>query len=332
MSRGCETLVLTKFQAVTFDYFSAVMGITGLGLVWRAAAVSWSVPSWPGECFLALGLLVFVLLVACQLLRVSFWRDAILTEWRSRASKNFFCAATISGFLLAMGLLPYSLLLAKALWIIAVCAQIFFLICIFRRWVIDKLEAHEISPVWLIPMVGNASPAFAGAELGFPGLSKMLLFSAILCWALFMPLILWRILFVRPVTSVNAMPGLAIMVSAPAVIAVALNRVDGGMCEGVAFMAWTALFFAVVLISLWRRMVPATFSRGWWGFTFPSTALASALIRVDSAETTLLNHILALAAVAFASCVVLLIAILTLRQCVSANRKRYCAAIVSSRL
>ncbi|EIY6649013.1 C4-dicarboxylate transporter [Salmonella enterica] len=303
-----------KFHSASFDLYSAVMGITGLGLVWRAAAMAWSVPAWPGETFLALGMSVFLVLTVIQLLRLVFCRPVILAEWHSRASKNFFCAATISGFLLAMGLLPYSFMLARVLWVIAVCAQILFLLCTFRRWVIDELEAHEISPVWLIPMVGNASPAFAGISLGFPGLSKMLLFSAILCWALFMPLILWRIVFVRPTTTQKAMPGLAIMVSAPAVIAVALYCVYGGTNDAVEFMAWTALFFAIVLVSLWRRMVPDTFSRAWWGFTFPSTALASALIRVDGAVATPLNHMLALVAVTFASCVVCSIICLTLRQ------------------
>lgn len=307
-----------KFHSVSFDLYSAVMGITGLGLVWRAAAMSWSVPTWPGETFLALGMSVFLVLTVIQLLRLVFCRQAILAEWHSRASKNFFCAATISGFLLAMGLLPYSFMLARVLWVIAVCAQILFLLCTFRRWVIDELEAYEISPVWLIPMVGNASPAFAGISLGFPGLSKMLLFSAILCWALFMPLILWRIVFVRPTTTQKAMPGLAIMVSAPAVMAVALYCVYGGTNDAVEFMAWAALFFAIVLVSLWRRMVPNTFSRAWWGFTFPSTALASALIRVDGAVATPLNHTLALVAVVLASCVVCSIICLTLRQTIIA--------------
>lgn len=213
-----------------------------------------------------------------------------------------------------MGLLPYSIVLAKMLWITGVIAQIYFLTCTFRRWIIDKFETHEISPVWLIPMVGNASPAFAGVDLGFPGLSKMLLFSAILCWALFMPLILWRIIFVCPVTPLKAMPGLAIMVSAPAVIAVALYCVYLGVNDAVEFMAWTALFFAVVLISLWRRMVPDTFSKAWWGFTFPATALASSLIRVDRATMSPLNHALAVTALIFATCVVCSIIFLTLRQ------------------
>lgn len=303
-----------KLKCISFDLYSAVMGITGLGLVWRAATSTYALPAWPGETFLASGLAVFVVLTVAQLLRLIFCYQHILAEWQSRASKNFFCAATISGFLLSLGLLPYSIALAKALWIIGVTAQIFFLTCTFRRWVIDQLETHEISPVWLIPMVGNASPAFAGVDLGFPGLSKMLLFSAILCWALFMPLILWRIVFVRPVTPLKAMPGLAIMVSAPAVISVALYCVYNGVNDAVEFMAWTALFFAIVLISLWRRMVPDMFSKSWWGFTFPSTALASSLIRVDKATMTPLNHMLALTALIFATCVVCSIIFLTLRQ------------------
>lgn len=309
-----RSLVSEKLKLISFDLYSAVMGITGLGLVWRAAASTYALPAWPGETLLASGLAVFFVLTVAQLLRLIFSYQDILAEWRSCASKNFFCAATISGFLLSMGLLPYSIALAKALWIIGVTAQIFFLTCTFRRWVIDQLETHEISPVWLIPMVGNASPAFAGVDLGFPGLSKMLLFSAILCWALFMPLILWRIVFVRPVTPLKAMPGLAIMVSAPAVISVALYCVYDGVNDAVEFMAWTALFFSIVLISLWRRMVPDMFSKSWWGFTFPSTALASSLIRVDKATMTLLNHTLALTALIFATCVVCLIIFLTLRQ------------------
>ncbi len=91
-----------KFQTVSFDLYSSVMGITGLGLVWRAAAKTYDVSALPGEVFLATGLAVFLVLTGIQLLRLVFCRQIILAEWHSRASKNFFCAATISGFLLAV--------------------------------------------------------------------------------------------------------------------------------------------------------------------------------------------------------------------------------------
>lgn len=87
-----------KFQTVSFDLYSSVMGITGLGLVWRAAAKTYGVTALPGEAFLATGLAVFLILTGIQLLRLIFCRQTILAEWHSRASKNFFCAATISGF------------------------------------------------------------------------------------------------------------------------------------------------------------------------------------------------------------------------------------------
>ncbi|MCS6640735.1 hypothetical protein M4791_12845 [Klebsiella pneumoniae subsp. pneumoniae] len=129
-----------KFQTVSFDLYSSVMGITGLGLVWRAAAKTYDVSALPGEVFLATGLAVFLVLTGIQLLRLVFCRQIILAEWHSRASKNFFCAATISGFLLAMGLLPYSILLAKVLWIAAVAAQIFFLTCTIEEFPYVKIE------------------------------------------------------------------------------------------------------------------------------------------------------------------------------------------------
>lgn len=287
------------------------MGITGLGLVWRSAAMAYPLPVWPAEVILLSGLVLFLILILTQLLRVFFCHSCVVQEWRSRAGRNFFCAATISGFLLAMALLPYSFMAAKLLWIASLCAQLIFLVSTFRRWLIDELEAHEISPVWLIPMVGNASPAFTGGVLGFYALSKMMLFSAILCWTIFMPLIIWRIVFITPQTTKKAMPGLAIMISAPAVIAVALDCLYGTMTELAQFMAWTALFFGIVLVSLWRRMLPGAFGRGWWGFTFPSTALASALIRVDVAIKDPLNHMIAISALWLATGVVCAVAYLT---------------------
>ncbi|EQB4408091.1 hypothetical protein ACYKFN_001050, partial [Klebsiella pneumoniae] len=67
-----------KFQTVSFDLYSSVMGITGLGLVWRAAAKTYDVSALPGEVFLATGLAVFLVLTGIQLLRLVFCRQIIL--------------------------------------------------------------------------------------------------------------------------------------------------------------------------------------------------------------------------------------------------------------
>ncbi len=98
------------------------MGITGFGLVWRAAAKPYDVSALHGEVFLATGLAVFLVLTGIQLLRLVFAVRLSLQNGIHVPVRTF-CAATISGFL-AMGLLPYSILLAKVLWIAAVAAQI----------------------------------------------------------------------------------------------------------------------------------------------------------------------------------------------------------------
>ncbi|MFU7614777.1 hypothetical protein [Klebsiella pneumoniae] len=60
-----------KFQTVSFDLYSSVMGITGLGLVWRAAAKTYDVSALPGEVFLATGLAVFLVLHFFSILQMS---------------------------------------------------------------------------------------------------------------------------------------------------------------------------------------------------------------------------------------------------------------------
>jgi tellurite resistance protein len=280
------------------------MGITGLGLAWRSAASELGLPKQVGELMLCLGLCIFVILVLCQVFRLTYSIKYVVDEWQNASRRNFFCAATISGALLSQALLPYSDTAAAYLWILAVSAQIVFLGFMLRHWFLEEVSHSELSPAWLIPMVGNASPSFAGVTLGYEALCKILLTSALLCWAMFLPLILYRIIFVSPKISANAMPGLAILVSAPAVIAIAVFNLAPGANVIVEFLAWTALFFAVVVFSLGKRLVTSAFSRQWWAFTFPSSALASSLIRVYHLEVNNLNLALAFASLGISTVIV----------------------------
>lgn len=281
------------------------MGITGLGLAWRSAALEFGLPQRVGELVLSIGLGIFVVLILVQVVRLTCALKYVIDEWKNASRRNFFCAATISGALLSQALLPYSNIAATCLWILAVCAQIVFLGFMLRHWFLEEVSHNELSPAWLIPMVGNASPSFAGVTLGYAAFCKILLTSALLCWAMFLPLILYRIIFVSPKISAAAMPGLAILVSAPAVIAIAVYNFAGEANVFVEFLAWTSLFFAVVVFSLGRRLVTSAFSRQWWAFTFPSTALASSLIRVYHTDANDLNLALALTSLGISTVIVI---------------------------
>lgn len=311
-----------KIREIGFDYFSAVMGLAGLGLAWRAAAQSFEGPSILGEMVLALALGIFILLVIFQMFRIAFFPRELAAEWKNLARRNFFCAATIASALLSLGVLPYSRQAAELLWLAGVTAQVIFLVLMIRHWFLETVNHSELSPAWLIPMVGNASPSFAGVSLGYGPACKILLATAFLCWAIFLPLILYRIIFVNPKTPEKSMPGLAILVSAPAVISISIFSFTHAANEAVQFLAWTSLFFAVVIMSLGKRLVATSFSRNWWAFTFPSTALASSLIRVYDTLPNLLNHGLAVMALGLCSLVVSYVAVAAMMSGWSSMRRQ----------
>lgn len=258
-----------------------------------------------GEWILLLALCVFAALILIQIYRAARTPEALVAEWGNLARRNFFCSLTISSALLALGLLPYSRHAAEVLWMAGVSAQLIFLVFMIRHWFVEKVDHSELSPAWLIPMVGNASPSFAGVSLGYGPVCEILLVTSIFCWAAFIPLILYRIIFVNPKTQKRAMPSLAILVSAPAVLGVSIYSFTQTANEVVQFLTWTSLFFAIVILSLGKRLVAAPFSRNWWAFTFPSTALASSLIRVYQTVPNELNHWLAVASLAGCSLVVI---------------------------
>jgi tellurite resistance protein len=301
-------------QHTRFDLFTSTMGTIGLGLAWRIASIAFRCPHIIGETILFAGGALYCVLLAMQLVRLCVCPNTLVDEWRSSAQFVFFSAATISGSLLAAAALPYSTALAKFIWWPTTTAQLVLLVASMRRWMTTTHHVSEAGPTWLIPMVGNASPAFAGVALGYEDLSRAMLISAIACWFAFQPIILFRLCFAEPRIAVRALPGLKILVSAPAVIAIALSIIlgDGNLLS--EFWTYCSLFFALCIASLGRRLWEASFSRSWWGFTFPMTALCSALIRLYQARPTAFTATLAVGSLIVATGVVTIVTAAAVRH------------------
>ncbi|TGR64408.1 C4-dicarboxylate transporter [bacterium M00.F.Ca.ET.194.01.1.1] len=304
---------LVRLSQLRMDLFTSTMGTVGIGLTWRAASEVIGAPVAIGELILLAGGILYLVLLALQFLRFIMIRQSVIEEWRSPPAFMFFSAATISGLLLALAALPYSAVLANCIWWPATIAQLVLLFAAMRRWIIRPHNIADLGPTWLIPMVGNASPAFAGIALGHVDLSRALLMSAILCWLVFQPLILFRVVFAEPKLPPVALPSLNIMVSAPAVIAIASWMTFGKGNFFSEFMTYCALFFAISIATLGRRLVEAPFSRRWWGFTFPMAALSSALIRLSDVRPGAFTMSLAVAGLTIATIVVAGIATRSLR-------------------
>lgn len=288
-------------QHAQFDLFTSTMGIIGLGLAWRAASADFGLPHAVGTTILLVGATLYGVLLILHVMRACVRVDALIAEWRSSLQFVFFSSATISGSLLALAVLPYSAGLARLIWWPTTLAQLMLLVASMRRWMTTTHQLSEIGPTWLIPMVGNASPAFAGVALGYGDLSRAMLFSAIACWLAFQPIILLRMVFSEPRMPVRALPSLKTLVSAPAVISISLALIFGNGNPFSEFLTYSSLFFALCIASLGKLLWQARFSRSWWGFTFPMAALSSALIRLHQAHPGPFTVTLALAALAVAT-------------------------------
>ena len=297
-----------------FDLFTSTMGIIGLGLGWRSASVDFGLPRAIGEIILLAGATLYGALLILQLVRACIGRNALVEEWRSSSQFVFFSSATISGSLLALAAIPYSIVLANFIWWPTTVAQLVLLVASMRRWMTTTHHISEAGPTWLIPMVGNASPAFAGVALGYGDLSRAMLFSAIACWFAFQPIILLRMVFSEPRIPIQALPSLKILVSAPAVIAISLSIILGNGNLLSEFWTYCSLFFALCVASVGKSLWEAPFSRSWWGFTFPMAALSSALIKLHQAHPVLFTATLAIGTLSMATGLVTTVSFAALRH------------------
>ncbi|MGY4526826.1 SLAC1 family transporter [Pseudomonas sp. TE21394] len=296
-----------KINDVGFDFFTVVMGGAGTGLAWRAAAHSIGASALVGELLIAVASGVFVVLMVVQILRAGLFWQSLKSEWRDVDRRNFFCAATISFGLISAAVLPYHHAISHALWWCGCVGQVIAFTGIFRSWFVGKIGISDLSPTWLIPLVGNASPSFTGVSFGYGAVCQVLLVTALVTWAIFLPLLIYKSIFVRDGHKPQPKPSVAILVSAPAVLAIAFDSLHPG-ADMVAYLTWTSLCFVVVVLSLSPALISDGFSKSWWAFTFPSAAISAALLRVYAADMSEVNHILADSSLTF--CSLILVAVI----------------------
>jgi len=195
MTRLPQAGGLRRVSSCPVAAFSSVMGICGLGLCWRVAAQVLSAPHAIGEGLIALAAALFVVLGMMYLLKLFTAPDAVAAEFRNPATSSQFGSLTIALLLLAACILPYAPQSALATWSVGAAGQCLLLLTLLGRWISEPTEVGNSTPSWLIPIVGNATAAFAGVPLGFPEISWFLFAVGLGFWLTFLPLLLNRLIF-----------------------------------------------------------------------------------------------------------------------------------------
>ena len=267
-------------------FFGMVLGLGGLGGVWRVAERVWGFPGLPGEV---------LLLCAAALWLVFATLFAAKWMWATQAAR-----AEVDNPALAfgLGLIPMATLMASiatrpyfpgAAWCIFFCGLTGGVL--LTAWLIGGLwqggrGLETVTPLMVLPSVGTAyTGALAAGAFGYREVAALLWGPGLITWIIMDSLILFRLMSLCLPLPLRATIG--VQLAPPSVGCLAyLGFTEGVPDRFVHVVIGYALLQGLILLRLapWIRAQP--FSAGAWAFTFGVAALAgSALLCLERHPT-----------------------------------------------
>jgi tellurite resistance protein len=262
--------------------FGIVLGVLGLAGTWRRLAPLTGAPAdaIAGALFAA-GLALLVLLAALWLAKLVRHTDVVRREWDHPVQGPLIALLPVCA-LLAVALTAPSvpaqreLLLALALAALAVQGAIAWEVV--SRLATGRMPAELLSPVLYLPTVaGGFVGAMALAALGLSGWGALLWGMGLGAWALLEVRILHR-LFAGPLPAeIRHTVGIEM---APAAVGTLAATTLWPQLPAEALMVGLGIASGPVfaVLTRWRWWTAVPFSAGFWSFSFPLAALASAAV------------------------------------------------------
>jgi tellurite resistance protein len=296
--------------------FGAVMGIVGLGLTARATATVLPgflrAPAYFTELWVALGTLLFMVLIVAYSLKVVRHADAVKAEFWNPVTLGFCGALPVGMSLVAGGIAPYLPGTGQALWWASFVLLLAFQMFTLYRWLSGGIELAQLNAGWLIVMVGGIvlpGPAFT---LGLAEAARFTFGVSATVAPILMALLLYRAAF-GPALPEPLRPSWFILLVPPSLV-----YANGVALYQGAFFLENLYFFGLVLgvalLAYARGFARWGFAASWWAFTFPLDALAYAAARYAQDHPEPLWRGLAGATLALATLFVLAVLWRTLRS------------------
>lgn len=274
-------------------WFSMVMGLSGLSLAWhRASGVLGEMADGIALVVGALAALVFLLLLVASFVRASRYPAALADDLKHPVRHAFVAALPVSTLLLAavgVALLgPHPLL--HALWWVGALTQVWATVWVLGRWlspVIGTTPGNTglwpaVTPVLLIPVVGNVVAPLAGLPLGHDVWSAAQMGIGVFFWPIVMGLVLVRRIAHSPLPD-RLLPAWFITLAPPAVIGVVLTQFEAPAALPLG-MWGIAVFTLMWLTPLVRRIASQPFGIAFWGLSFPMASLAALTLRLGELQ------------------------------------------------
>jgi len=292
------------------------MGLCGLSLAWHRAVPLMGTGA--DHAALALGLLaaaVFGVLAAASMWRARRHPQAWAEDLKHPVRHPFVAAITVSLMLLATvavalgGASPW----ARALWWAGSLGQLAATVWVLARWwqgnQAGGLQWAGVTPLLLIPVVGNVLAPLAGVPLGHEAWAAAQFGIGVLFWPVVLVLIGVRVA-VQGAWPERLRPSVFIVIAPPAVVG--LGLLQFGAPALLAWACWGAALFGLLWAGTQARAIAAMpFALPHWAMSFPLAALAALSLRLATPGTPF--AMLALALLALASLVVAALVLGTVR-------------------
>jgi tellurite resistance protein len=261
--------------------FGAVMGLVGLGLSARATATVLPgllrAPAYFTELWVALGTLLFMILIVMYCIKVVRYADAVKAEFWSPVTLGFCGALPVGMALVAGGIAPYLPAAGHALWWASFALLLAFQIFTLYRWLSGGIELAQLNAGWLIVMVGGIVLPGPALALGLAEAARFTFGVSATVAPILMALLLYRAAFGPPLPE-PLRPSWFILLVPPSLV-----YANGVALYQGAFFLENLYFFALVLgvalLAYARGFARWGFAVSWWAFTFPLDALAYAAAR-----------------------------------------------------
>ncbi len=276
-----------RLPVVPAAFFGIVLGLAGLGGIWRIGARIWGLPPAVGEIVMLIAALVWLIVAVLYVAKWVQAADAARAEAEHPVQCCFIGLAGVATMLVGLGVLPCQRLAASIL--IGAGALFTLAFALWRTgvlWQGDR-ETTATTPVLYLPTVaGGFVTATAFAALGHKDWGQLAFGAALFSWLAIESVLLHR-LYTAPMLPPPLRPALGIQLAPPVVGAVAYLSVGSGTPDIIVHaMLGYGLLQALLLLRLlpWIRQQP--FTPSYWGFTFGATALASApMLLVEHGDT-----------------------------------------------
>lgn len=287
----------TPLKFLMPGYFSVVMGLSGLALAWhRASGALGDMAEGIALVAGALALLVFLALLVASVLRWQRYPAALAEDLKHPVRHAFVAAFPVSLLLLAAvgvqlgGVAGPLTSMWAVMWWAGAAGQLWATVWVLGRWLAPAATASatgaslwpSVTPVLLIPVVGNVVVPLAGWPLGHQVWSAAQFGIGALLWPVVLALIVARRIAHGPLSD-RILPAWFITIAPPAVIGVVAAQMQAP--QPVVLGLWgVGLFFLLWVAPMVRRIAGQPFGVPFWAFSFPLAAFTVLTFR--AAELT----------------------------------------------